>query len=181
MTLSYFYSLHKKHTHKTSGFTLVESLIYFAILGILLVAIGSILFHVILGKIKAETIQEVSQNARIVTERIADSVRNAQSISTPSSGQTTTSLSLTMTAASKNPTVFDVSSGRLRIKEGSSAAQNITGEDVTVSSISFTNVSYANTPGTVRIALTLAASGTSVLKEYKYQNTFYTTVTIRPR
>jgi type II secretory pathway pseudopilin PulG len=173
--------IQKKCTSKKSGFTLIESLMYFSILAILLVVIGSILFQVLLGKIKAETIQEVSQNARIVTERIADRVRNAQSITTPSIGQTSSSLSLSMTDTSKNPTVFDVSNGRLRIKEGSASAQNITSDEVSISALSFTNVSYTSTPGTVRIALTLSASNTSLLKAYTYQDTFYTTVTIRPR
>lgn len=166
---------------KQKGFTLIEALIYFGILAILLLAVGVILFQVLLSKSKAETIQEVSQNARAITERISDRVRNAQSISSPSIGQTASTLTLAMTDSSKNPTVFDVSSGLMRIKEGAATAQGITSGQVKVTSISFTNVSYTGTAGSVRIAITISASSTSLFKEYNYQETFYTTVTIRPR
>ena len=167
--------------NRKSGFTLIESLIYFSILGIILVVFGTMLFQILLGRAKTETIQEVSQNARVAMERISDRVRNAQSISGPSAGQTGSTLTLIMTDSSKNPTVFNVASELIQIKEGSTSVQNIIADEVKVTNISFTNVSHPNTPGSIRIQFTLAASTTSLWKEYIHEETFYTTATIRPR
>jgi len=174
-----YFQRNTKNIH--AGFTLIESLIYFTLLGIMLAVIGTILFQVLRAKTKAETIQEVSQNARVIMETISDSVRNAQSITNPIAGQSSSSLTLSMSDSAKNPTIFDTSNSLLRIKQGSSSAQVITSSEISIDAITFTNVSYPNTSGSIRIELSLSASNTTLFKEYEYEDTFYTTVTIRPR
>ncbi len=177
----HFNSMKLNLCKKNNGFTLVELLVYFGILVLLLLIIGTILFNVIQSKTKLETVQETSQNARTVMELISDRVRNAQSVTSPAQGASGAGLTLVMADATKNPTIFSVSSGKLQIKEGSGATTTVSSDNVTISSILFSNVSYSGQPGSVRIQMTISSSDTTGRREYTNQETFYTTVTTRPK
>jgi len=137
-------------------------------------------FQIINNKTKLETVQNINQNARHIIEKITNSVHNAQSIISPALGQEATSLALSFTDNEKNPTIFSTSSGILKIKEGSSPAVPLNADEL-ASVISFTNVSYPDTPGSVRIVLTISSVNLSGQQSYTHSETFYTTVTIRPK
>jgi prepilin-type N-terminal cleavage/methylation domain-containing protein len=163
------------------GFTLIEFVIYIAIVGIILVVAGAIGFNILFGKAKLAAIEEVSQNARFTMEKIADTVRNAQAINSPSIGTTAPLLSLQIADSSKNPTLFDVSAGTLRITEGVSQPVSLTASEVTATNLQFSNVSYALAPGTVRIQMTVQFTNPSGRPEYNFAKTFYTTANIRKK
>lgn len=163
------------------GFTLIEFIVYIGIVGIILLAASVIGLNILFGKAKLAAIEEVSQNARYASERISERVRNAQAINSPSIGTTAPLLSLAMADAAKNPTIFDLSRGIVRIKEGSESAVDITSNEVSVTNIQFLNISYASTPGTVRVQMTVQYNNPSGRKEYEFQKTFYTTANIRKK
>lgn len=164
-----------------SGFTLIEFLIYFSILAILMVIMSGILFQVLSNRTRLGTLDEINQNARTIIEQLTTRIHNAQGITTPTQGTTTSNLSLTYTDSVKNPTVIDLSSGLIRVQEGSSLTVPLNSNEVTVSNLSFTNISYPNAPGGIRIVFTLQSSNTSSGQEYSHAETFYTTATIRPK
>lgn len=176
--------MHKNPTkkiHLGRGFTLIEFLIYFSILAILTTVVGSLLFQVLSNKTKLTIIQEINQNARMAMDQIVSYIHNAESITSPLSGQTTSSLSLAFTDQTKNPTIFTVSDGILHAQEGSSPAVAIGTNETRITDISFTNVSYPNTPGAVRIELSIESANVNIGQEYTHSETFYTTATIRPK
>lgn len=166
---------------KTKGFTLLEFLLYFGILAILIVTVLQILFQITEARIKSETIQEVTQNARIINESISDFVRNAQSVTSPTIGATGQSLTLVMSDAAKNPSVFSLDSGVLSLQKAGGVVMPLHTNEVTISSLSFTNVSYPSSPGAIRVVFTLQASAPAGARIYHHTETFYTTITIRPQ
>lgn len=163
------------------GFTLIEFLIYIGIVAIVLLSANAIALNVIFGKVKLSTIEEVNQNARFSMVKIASTISNAETINNPATSTQAASLSLKMADTAKDPTVFDVSGGILRIQEGTGAAVNLISDEVTVADIQFFNISYLDTPGTVRIQMTIKASTTSTRQEYIFEKTFYTTANIRKK
>ena len=163
------------------GFTILEFLLYIGLVGIILVVAGAIGLNVLFGKAKLAAIEEVSQNARFIIEKIADRVRNAEAINSPSQGTTTFLLSLQMSDPAKDPTVFDVSGNSLRMQEGGGAAITITSSEVIVSGVQFSNISYPDTPGTVRIQMTVKFVNLDSRQEYNFEKTFYTTTNIREK
>jgi type II secretory pathway pseudopilin PulG len=167
--------------NKNSGFTLIEFLIYIGIVGGALVVAGAITFNIMFGKAKLGAIEEVSQNARFAMEFIAERVRNAELVNTPTVGSSGSTLSLQMADAAKNPTVFDLTSGAVRITEGAGAATAITATEVTVTDMIFTNISYVSTPGTVRVQMDLSATNPSGRQEYDFDQSFYTTANVREK
>ena len=122
------------------GFTLVEFIIYFALLGIVITAVVSFMLGFIQARSKTLIVAEVEQNARFVLNRVLWSTRQAVSINSASSTFDSDNgrLGLTPVATSTSPTVFDLNSGTVRIKEGTSAIAPLTTPEVTVTKLRFT-------------------------------------------
>ena len=61
----------------TTGFTLIEAVLYLAIAGTILYFISSFAFNVIFSKSKIETIQDINQNSQAVINKISTTVEDA--------------------------------------------------------------------------------------------------------
>jgi type II secretory pathway pseudopilin PulG len=166
---------HKSNT----GFTLIELLLYVGIVAIVIT--GAILFawDVIYGRIKSQTQQEVSQNLRLATKRIAYEIRNASGINSVS-GST---LSLAMSDTNRNPTVFDLSGGQVRIGYGSSGSCpttspcTLTSNEVTVSTLTFTNRSSGTDSYNVQFDITIES--TADRQEWQITQSYTSSVEVR--
>ena len=163
------------------AFTLIEFLIYIGIVGIVLIVAGAIALNILFDKAKLTAIEEVNQNARFVMEKIAERVRNAETINSPAQGNFASSLSLKMSDANLDPTVFDLSDGIVRIQEGSGLPINLTSDEITVANFQFTNVSYTDTPGAIRIQATMRFNSQSGRQEYELEKNYYSTANIRKK
>ncbi len=163
------------------GFSLIEILIYLAIIALIVVVLANFAINFFSAKTKAETMREVEQNMRFAQEKMTRTIRNAAGINSPIFGSSASSLSLSMADGAKDPTIFQVSGGQLTIKEGVSSAVAITSSKVNVSSLTFTNVSYAGTKGTVRIEITIDYNNPASQPDYQYQLSESTSATVRGR
>lgn len=169
----------KIHQKKSSGFTLIELLLYVSIIGAAVLSIAGFLSLLMQSRVKNQTISEVEQQGIQVMQIITQTGRNAEAINSPSQGASASSLSLDVVTVANDPTVFDLSSGAIRIKEGVSSAVPLTNSRVTASDLTFQNLSRTGTPGTIRIQFTLTHVNPSVRNEYDFSKTFYETATLR--
>jgi len=107
------------------AFTLIETIIYIAILGMVVSAFVFFSLSVSGSRNKTYAVQEVQANARMALELISQKIRSADKIIFASStlGADPGRLFLSMASSSLNPTIIDLSSdnGTLRIMEGESA------------------------------------------------------------
>jgi len=166
-------------SRKTAGFTLLEFIIYMALVTVIISAVSQLGFNIIVNKEKTETVEEISYNARFGMTKITDAVHRAELINTPLVGATSTTLSLKMASSSEDPTIFSISGGILQVQVGSNSPVDITSNEVTVSPLEFSNVSYPTASGTVRITATIeSASSSQKIKSYNFSKTFYTTANI---
>src|SRR3989338_8137444 len=94
------------------GFTLIEILLYMALSTILVVLIGGIGANVFSGFVKVKAAEELRYNTQFVTEKIRSLVSQAESISAPVAGESSTSLTLRMSDVSQDPTVIEGGDGR---------------------------------------------------------------------
>ena len=143
-----------KFMHNRS-FTLIELLIYIAIISLVLVSVTGFFWNIVSGNIKENSYQEVQQNGRFVITKITQEIKKAIGINSPVQGSSDNSLSLIMSEPNLNPTIFDVSGGKLRITQGASAPIELTTDQIRVSNLQFTNLSYLNSPGTLRVEIAL--------------------------
>src|SRR5688572_31439407 len=105
---------------RTKGFTLIEFLLYFGLLAMVMGAVTVFTVDVVRSRNKTRVVAEVEQNARFGMSRILRSIRQADALDVGGSTFDADAgvLSLEMAAPAADPTVFDLSGGVLRIKEG---------------------------------------------------------------
>lgn len=122
---------------------------------------------------------EVEVQGLQIMHSLTQTIRNAESINSPSTGANSPNLSLNTIISGNNPTVFDIGSGAIRIKEGGSSAIPLSNYRVTASGLSFLNLSRSSTPGAIRISFTLASSVNNGKNEYVYTKNFVGSATLR--
>lgn len=167
---------------KTKGFTMIEFLLYFALLAMVMGAVTLFAVDVVKSRNKTRIVAEVEQNARFGMSRILRSVRQADELNIGASTFDADAgvLSLGTSATSTDPTVFDLQDGVLRIKEGAGAATALTTDGVIVTKLRF---SRDNLPGgsravTVELGLKYATEAVSDTG-YVYETSASGTAVIR--
>lgn len=137
------------------GFTLIEVLIYSAILVIIL---GGILvtFYSILGTSDSLRYRiELVENSKFLEQKFRWAITGAAQIDSPVIGGTSATLSLNKPGVA-NPLIFDLDNGMVRIASGSETPIPLTNSFVIVTSLSFENYSFSgNTQNTVRVRVDL--------------------------
>ena len=164
---------------KQTGFTLVEILLYIAIASAFLLTLSSFVILSFRSRAEAQVIAEVEQQGEKLMQTITITARSASSITTPIAGTSGSTLILATSSGSTNPTTFSLSGGVISITEGVSTAVALNNSQVTVSSLTFTNLSRTGTPGVVRIQFTLSYNGNTSKREYAYSKVFYGTASLR--
>ncbi len=175
--MKYYSFLHSKKA--TTGFTLIELLLYLSISSILLLVTSLFLSTLLESRVKNQTIAEVEQQGIQVMQLITQSVRNAKVINSPTQGNVANVLSINTIFIGANPTIFESYLGGIRVKEGPSLITPLTNSRVTVSSLSFSNLSRAGTPGIIRIQFTLTANNPTGRNEYSFSKVFIGSASLR--
>ena len=166
-----------------NAFTLVELLIYVAIIGG--VASTFILYTLSIAQSRAKTYvaEEVQSNTSMAIELIGQRIRTASGVNLGDSvfdvhpGR----LSLTMLDAQKNPTVIDIdANGALQIKEGLAGSYvPITSSKVQATNLVFTNLSGGSSRENIRVDISVAYNNSSGDVEYNYSQSTHTAVSVR--
>lgn len=163
---------------KNSGFTLIELVVYIAIVVVVLISVIGFLWNTVLGNIKESSYQEVQQNSRFALFKISQEIKKSTGINSPLPGDSASALSLAMASSTNNPTLIDVVDGQLRITKGGSEPQVLTSGLVKVTSLQFTNFSYPNTPGTIRVEIKAKHINPANRSEYIASISLKTTVSL---
>jgi len=171
----------KRLSHnKKRGFTLIEVVLYVAIAGMVVFALGFLVKESGETRLRQRIMAEVEQQGLLVSQQISQAIRNAASITTPSAGSTTSSLTLAYEDALKNPTSFDLSADAIRIAEGAGFPTPLTNTRVLVTDFFFHNLSLASTPGSVQFSFTLSYDlSADDAPRFQYSKTFYGAASLR--
>jgi prepilin-type N-terminal cleavage/methylation domain-containing protein len=166
--------------HNQRGYTLIELLLYTVIIGTLLTAVSLFAATASEARIKNQSIAEVDQQGTFALEYISQAVRNATSITSPAAASTDAQLTLVVPTGSLSPTIFNLASNQLQVKEGAATAIPLTGGKVQVTNFTVKNLTRAGTLGIVQISLTLSRVNANGRNQYDYQKTFTTSAMVRP-
>lgn len=162
------------------GFTLIEILLYVASAGVTLLVTANALLMVLDARAKHQAIAEVNDTGALVLERVLQTIRNAEDVTAPAAGTSASSLTLDVADAAADPTAFDLSGGAIRSAEGVSSPVPLSNAlRVTASGLTFTNLSAADTPGSVRVQFTLDAVNPSGRNAFSFSRTFYGSASLR--
>jgi len=163
------------------GFTLLEFILYFALISIVISGITVFALDVIRTRAKAAVIAEVEQNMRFGLQRVIRTVRQATKVNVGASNfdSATGVLSVDVGSASDSPTVFDLSGGALRVKEGTGPAAALTSSRVNVTSLRFTKDSLSGNNDAVTATIVMSFMSSNPDPVYSYTATASATAVIR--
>jgi len=158
-----------KH-HLEQGFTLLELILYIAIIAIVLTSMSQFAWNVIGVRTKSSTQQEASSTARLISERIKYEIRNADGLNVGTSVFNTNPGTLSLSNPSPdNPTVISVSSGNVQIKYGAASAVSLNPTGTAITDLTFTNYTSGDSK-TVHIGFILTVESVSTSARQEYQN-----------
>lgn len=162
----------KKNKTTKKGFSLVEIMLYVAILSIFLLSMTAFINSVISAKAKNRIILEVERQGEYISSVIYESIVNSQSLNNPISG-TTSSLSLNTFDSNLNPTIFRIVDNRIAIKEGVSDDVYLNSENIIAENLVVTENSFVNSPENITLSFTLKTDTENSGTEYNYSQDFY--------
>jgi type II secretory pathway pseudopilin PulG len=175
-------SLKAEARYSHAGFTLVETLIYLTIVGVVVVSFVTFSINISSSRAKVYVEQEVQANARVALDMISQRLRSSSGVNTGTSTFDTDPgvLSLATTTAAANPMIFSLSAndGVLQLKEGTASPVTITSDEVRVTNLVFTDLTATSTREHIRVELTLEYA-TSSDNLYEASVTAQTAVSLR--
>lgn len=164
---------------KINGFTLIELLLYVSLIGIVVMSTTVFLSILQNQRVKSQVIAEVEDQGVYALRVLTQIIRNSTVINSPAVGVSDTAASFTVPTGSLSPTTATLSGGSIELTEGANAPVSLTTSRVTVSSLSFHNLSRTGTPGTIRIAFTVSYNSSAGTTVYGYSKTFTSDASLR--
>ena len=163
-----------------AGFTLIELIVYSALVSILLVTTMRVTLMLFDSRSKTQTVGMMQKQLRFAMDRMSNTIRGATAIAYGSSEFSTDTgqIGLTLSDTALSPTMLSVANGRLQVQEGSAAPQDLTGTGVVVDILRFTDLSASSTNGTVKITIHAAAAAADS-RNYEDDLTLETSVSLR--
>lgn len=152
-----------------TGFTLIEILVYIAILGILMILISSFLIWSNSTNIKAKVMRETLDDASRTMEFLVREIKSAKSIYTPTTDSDQLSLETTKYLPSGEVTTyidFFLCGSQICFKKEAEAPLALTKENIEVNHLVFTQISTGDIPS-VQIELGVNYKNPSNKPEYR--------------
>lgn len=167
-------------TARGRGATILEFLIYVAIISTVLVTVARFAAEFVSTQTKAVAIAEVSQNARYAMARMEAEVRGSTGINVGAStfGSSPGTLSVSTATSATDPTIFTLTSGVLTVKQGTGATLALTGSKIEVLEFQVDNVSVTGKTRAVRLHLRVRHLNPGGLEEFNAETTVESTVRI---
>lgn len=148
------------HTEKTlipvRGFTLIELIVYIALVSLFVTSAIFFTWDVIYGREKAYQNQLIEQNIRIALARVAYEIRRATNVQSVSANQI-------VLDSNGSSTIITHLSGRVEITSGGNGPYNLTSNQVEVTDLTFSNLSSTNNNSkNISISMTIRQSQAAV-------------------
>jgi len=161
------------------GFSLLELLVYIAILSGLMVVVSDSFISLSQARGQAEAKNEVNAAIRFAAERIRQDLKSASALATPALGTPSATISATVSGAT---VLYDVLGGQLRRTEGAGSPVAVSGTNILVDTPVFTRIENYNVPlnattTAVQIVMTFRYNTSS--PDWSYADTLRTAVTLR--
>lgn len=161
------------------GTTLIEAVIYSAILAIVVIAVTDSLLVMMRSYASVKISRSINMAAQVALERMAREIRNADSVDDAGSifATSTGKIKLNTEDADGAPATveFSVSSSTVFVKEGASAPEPLTGSSVEIGDLIFNKISASSTSSGVKIKMGVTAKKKDIVRT----ENFYDTIILR--
>ncbi|MFH0951077.1 MAG: type II secretion system protein [bacterium] len=162
--------------NNTKGFSLMETLIYIAILSLIIGGLFSFSLTIATNRNKAYAAQEVQSNIRSLITAINADMRTADDVVSPTAGNGQASLVLDM---GTNPDVtYSVTDGVFYRTEGVGDAIAVSTAGVLIESVVFKNLATANDRDNIELTAIVSYSG-SDSQDFRYSQNLQTAFSLK--
>ena len=135
------------------GFTLVELLIYMALLAIFLLTLTDILVSILDVRSESEATSNVEQDGRFIVSRLSYDIGRASVVISPPMGTIGDTLRITLDGAGN---AYSVINGKLQVVNYMTLeTNNLNGSETSISSISFQRIGNVGGKDTIKIQFTI--------------------------
>jgi type II secretory pathway pseudopilin PulG len=168
-------SLKWKINNKTQGFTLIETLIYTGLIGLVMVVFINYAFTLASAGNKNRSMREVNGSIRRLVEIISGEVRRSEAIVSPRPGEV--SDELTLLDSDGRMIIFDREEGDLIYRRDGSPSLVLGGR------ADITGLDFLNLGGTTTDCLKFSGTveyGEAPSEDFRYERSFQTAVNRRP-
>jgi type II secretory pathway pseudopilin PulG len=159
------------------GFTLIEIIIYVALLSLTIGFILVGIYQIFDSKAGALARTSVEEEANFLIKKIKWALINVDIINQPAAGATSTTLSVNKFNFSANPVAISRVDSDLNISYAANPATILNSEDVSIKDLVFENISGGNNPA-IKVKLSLEYRPGD-LKTTKPSTTIETTIYLR--
>lgn len=137
---------HEMTKSKTNdgGFTLIETIIYIGIIAVILSSFLLITEQIVFSSNRTRQQIELAENQKFLIQKINWLLRSVDTINTPAPGATSAILSINKMNFANNPLVIDLNNNAVRLTTGGASAVPITNSSVTVTDLTFYQLTLAN-------------------------------------
>ena len=160
---------------KNNGSSLLETLIYAAILGMVAVFTTNSLLVIMKSHSSVKLSRDLNFSASTAMERMTNEIRMANSIDDAGSVFATSpgKLKLNTTDISGAPTTveFFLSGAGVFVKEGLGSSESLTSSTTEITSLIFNNITASTTSKAVKIGLVVKAKAGTIERLEKFYNT----------
>jgi len=123
-----------------AGFTLLETVIYIALLSIIISAVLGSVYQIIEGSDKINSKINTEAEAHFLLRKIEWALTGISAVNLPVLASTGTTLSVNKVDFSGNPLIFDFNSGNVRLSRGGAAPIILNSGNVTIGDVQFHHV-----------------------------------------
>ncbi len=162
------------------AFTLIEIIIYLAIVGMIAVSLVMYSISVSSSRSKAEVVAEVQTNTRFALDIMRQKIRSADRIDFINSTLTNPGklyLVMPTPTLAQSPVIFDIDNGRLRMKVGTGQYALLTSDEIEVANLQFANLTKGAREH-VSVSMTLRYKNAGSV-EYKYEYSITSAIGVR--
>ena len=161
---------------KNKGITLVEILLYMAIISVVLMITSAFLTSILSARIKNQTTNEVEYQGLQVMQVITQKIKGADSILIPPMEEGQTQI-LTVVKDGGN-IKFEVEDGIFYIEKDGERT-NLTNDRIFVSALGFENLSREGTPGIISFEFKIEHINLGGMGEYSFEKNFFGSASLR--
>lgn len=133
------------------AFTLIELILFMGIFSILIVVFTDIFITSLKTKSLAESTAYVNQDGRFLLTKLTSDINNANSITAPDLGSTSSTLSLILYG---QPVTFQINNGNLELID-SGGTHVMNSFNTTITNLAFTRLGNADGKNSIRINMTV--------------------------
>ncbi len=167
-----------KTRNNNSGFTLIEFLLYLALSTVMVVLVGLLGISALSSGVKARAQSEVQYSAEFLIETIARLVREAESVTLPLRGATSTTLILATADPDTDPTVIELTPDGVTITRGVEAPYTIYNPATRVTTGVVTHEGESGDENLIRLLLTVVSYNPMDRQSLRAERTFTTALRV---